>query len=297
MRSRVFPCLSSSVPVRAVFVLLMSAAWAVAAPGGLPSAAPQSAAVDPAKLAAVDREIADALAAKRMPGCVLAVGHHGKLVMLKAYGQRQLLPEPVAMTTDTVFDLASLTKPIATATSVMVLIEQGKIQLADPVARHIPAFAQNGKENVTILQLLTHQSGLIPDNSMKDYADGPAKAWERIWALKPTVPPGSKFIYSDVGYLVLGELVRKVSGQDVHQFSQKHLFHPLGMTETTYLPGEACSARAQPPPKNATTAGSAAKCTIPGARPRRNRRPRGLVLHRRRSGHLRPDDDRPGKLS
>jgi len=98
------------------------------------------------------------------------------------------------MTADTVFDMASLTKPIATATSVMQLVEQGKIKLSDPVSHYIPEFAANGKQAVTVYQLLTHQGGLIPDNSMKDYRDGPETAMERIYALKLYYEPGTRFV-------------------------------------------------------------------------------------------------------
>ncbi len=201
------------------------------------------------RLAEIDRIVAEGLKSKRMRGCVVLVGRRDKIVWLKAYGDRQVEPERVKMTTDTVFDLASLTKPVATATSVMILIERGKLRLDDPVARHIPEFGQNGKQDVTVLQLLTHQGGLIPDNPLADYADGPAKAWQRIWALKPHVPPGSKFVYTDVGYLVLGELIRRVSGKNVHEFSRENIFRPLGMNETGYLPGQSLRRRAAPTEK------------------------------------------------
>ena len=181
-----------------------------------------------------------------MPGCVVCIGRQGKLVFLKAYGDRQVEPERVAMTTDTLFDLASLTKPVATATSVMVLVERGELQLGNRVGQLIPEFAQDGKEDITVRDLLLHQGGLIPDNALSDYEDGPEKAWERIWALPIKTQPGTRFVYSDVGFMVLGELVRRVSGQDVHAFSQANIFGPLGMRETGYLPAEALRQRAAP---------------------------------------------------
>ncbi|MBN2021395.1 MAG: DUF1343 domain-containing protein [Pirellulales bacterium] len=210
----------------------------------LPQAPPASVGMDAAKLAEIDAVVAQGIAEKKMPGCVVAIGRGGKLVFLKAYGHRQLVPREVPMTVDTVFDLASVTKPVATATSVMVLVDQGRVGLDDPVAKHIPEFAQNGKDGVTVRHLLTHQGGLIPDNAMADYRDGPAKAWERIFALKPQSPPGTEFVYTDVGYLVLGELVRRVSGKDVNVFSREHVFGPLGMEETMYLPGPKLARRA-----------------------------------------------------
>lgn len=210
----------------------------------MPRAEPEAVGMSAAKLAEIDAVVADQIEKKTMPGCVAAIGRHGKLVMLKAYGHRQIEPRKVSMTTDTVFDLASVTKPVATATSVMILVEQGKLRLDDPVAKHLPEFGQNGKQGITVFQLLTHQGGLIPDNPIADYRDGPDEARQRIFALQPAAAPGSKFIYSDVGYIVLGELVRRVSDKDVHAFSREHVFEPLGMCETTYLPDQSLRQRA-----------------------------------------------------
>ncbi len=196
------------------------------------------------QLTLIDQVVAEGLANKRMPGCVVAVGRKGKLVFLKAYGDRQIEPKQVAMTTDTIFDLASLTKPLATATSVMKLIEQGKLRLHDRVAAYLPEFGKNGKDRITIYHLLTHQGGLIPDNALADYRDGPEQAWERICALKLRGEPGAKFVYTDVGYIVLGTLVRRVSGQRLDAFAQSHFYAPLGMGETGFLPSESLRERA-----------------------------------------------------
>ena len=212
----------------------------------LPSARPAAVGMDQGPLKRIDAVVAEGIQSGEMPGCVVMVGRRGKAVFLKAYGYRQVEPENVPMTTDTVFDLASLTKPIATATSVMILWERGKLRLCDPVAKHLPEFGTNGKEKITVFELLTHQGGLIPDNRLADYRDGPDKAWARLFALKPHLPPGSKFVYSDVGYLVLGELVRRISGKDLHQFSRDCVFGPLGMTDTGYLPAESLRVRAAP---------------------------------------------------
>lgn len=200
--------------------------------------------MDAQRLGQIDRVVEQGIQAGEMPGCVVAIGRRGKIVLLKAYGHRQIEPQRVVMTTDTLFDMASLTKPIATATGVMLLVERGKVRLQSPVAEYLPEFAQNGKQKITVFELLTHQGGLIPDNSLRDYADGPQPAWRRIFALKPSVTPGSKFVYSDVGYLVLGELVRRVSGKDLHEFSHESIFRPLGMTETGFLPEEPLRRRA-----------------------------------------------------
>ncbi|WP_417386117.1 exo-beta-N-acetylmuramidase NamZ domain-containing protein [Gimesia sp.] len=210
----------------------------------LPFASPESVGMDPGRLATIDYVVQRGLERDSMPGAVVLVGYQGKVVFLKAYGNRQVKPEKVAMTTDTVFDLASLTKPIATATSIMQLVEQGKVQLSDPVAKYIPEFAVNGKQDITVYQLLTHQGGLIPDNSIKDYQDGPEKAMQRVYDLKLYYEPGTRFAYTDVGFILLGEIVKRVTGKSVHEYSQANIFQPLGMTETGYLPASELRKRA-----------------------------------------------------
>jgi uncharacterized protein YbbC (DUF1343 family)/CubicO group peptidase (beta-lactamase class C family) len=202
--------------------------------------------MDADRLARIDGVVAEGLTKKQMPGCVVLVGRQGCVTFCKAYGDRAVEPEREPMTIDTVFDLASVTKPVATATSVMLLIERGQLRLSDRVSQHIPEFAANGKQAITVLHLLTHQGGLIADNSINDYADGAEKAIENIWQLKPTAEPGAKFIYSDVGFIVLGELVRKLTGQSVHEFSRDNIFVPLGMAATGYLPPDELRLRAAP---------------------------------------------------
>jgi uncharacterized protein YbbC (DUF1343 family)/CubicO group peptidase (beta-lactamase class C family) len=191
--------------------------------------------------ALVDAEIE----AKHLPGCVVAIGRTGGIGFLKAYGNRRIEPSEEPMTVDTLFDMASLTKPIATATSVMILVEQGKVRLRNPIAEYIPEFGQNGKEQITVEDLLVHRGGLIPDNALKDYEDGPEKAWERLFAL-PTDKPGEKFVYSDVGFLTLGEVVHRVSGKTVAEFATENIFQPLGMQESGYTPSDELSQRAAP---------------------------------------------------
>lgn len=199
--------------------------------------------VDPAKigmstqrLAVIDEIVEEGLRDKKMPGAVVLIGFKCQIVFRKAYGQRQVKPTPEPMTLDTVFDLASLTKPIATATSVMQLIEAGKIGLDDPVAQHLSAFGNHGKESITVRHLLTHQGGLIADNSMRDFTEGRVKSIENLLRLEPLSAPGERFIYSDVGFMVLGELVATVSGQSLDQYTREHVFEPLGMHATMYRP-------------------------------------------------------------
>ena len=206
------------------------------------------------------------LKAGQMPGCVVAIGRHGKIAFFKAYGKRQLEPSPAEMTTDTLFDMASVTKPVATATSIALLVQQRKLSYDDPVAKYLPDFAANGKEKVTIRHLLLHQGGLIPDNSERDFADGPERAWKRIFGLPLQYTPGENFAYSDVGYMVLGKVVEAASGQELNLFAREQFYVPLGMTETGYLPPEDLRRRAAP--RNAAkAAGCKARSTIRGPTP------------------------------
>lgn len=197
---------------------------------------PARAGMSTKRLAVIDDIVEEGLRDQKMPGAVVLIGFKGQIVYRKAYGQRQLKPTPEPMTLDTVFDLASLTKPIATATSVMQLVETGKMGLDDSVVQHLPAFGPHGKESITVRQLLTHQSGLIADNSMRDFTEGRVKSIENLLALEPLSAPGERFIYSDVGFMVLGELIATVSGQSLDEYTREHIFEPLGMHETMYRP-------------------------------------------------------------
>lgn len=228
-----------------VFVCLKTGA-SPASPPKPPRVEPAAVGVDASQLQNIDGAVAKAIADGEMPGCVVLVGHEAGIVFLKAYGERQVEPTPEPMTTDTVFDLASLTKPIATATSMMLLVERGKVTLGAPVAEYLPDFGQNGKEGITIEHLLTHQSGLIPDNPLADYEQGNEEAWRRIWALEPQSKPGEQFIYSDVNFLVLGKLVEKISGKPLNDFARDEIYVPLGMNQTGYLPAEELRKRAAP---------------------------------------------------
>jgi uncharacterized protein YbbC (DUF1343 family)/CubicO group peptidase (beta-lactamase class C family) len=229
----------------AVLLLLVSSSAALFA-ARLPEVTPENAGLSSDVLAFIDSEVEKALQNKQMPGCVVAIGRKNKLAFLKAYGNKQVQPNAIPMDVDTVFDLASVTKPVATATSIMVLVDQGKVDLDTKVAQYMPEFAANGKENVTVRQLLIHTAGLIPDNNLSEYNDGAEKAVERFVKINLVAEPDTKFAYSDVGFQNLGELVRRVSGKNVHLFSQEFIFAPLGMTETMYLPNEALRKRAAP---------------------------------------------------
>ncbi|HWE04798.1 MAG TPA: exo-beta-N-acetylmuramidase NamZ domain-containing protein [Tepidisphaeraceae bacterium] len=196
-----------------------------------------------------DRLIDQAIAAGKCPGAVLLVGRGDTVLYEKAYGNRALRPTTQPMTTDTIFDLASLTKPLATATSIMILSERGKLALGDPIAKYLPAFAQNGKASITVADLLLHVGGLIPDDDLSDYANGPAIAMQKILALAPAQKPRTRFAYSDVGYIVLGELIRQIDGRSLDKFAGDEIFRPLGMTDTGYLPSDDEKPRCAPTEK------------------------------------------------
>ncbi|MGH9393277.1 MAG: serine hydrolase, partial [Terriglobales bacterium] len=186
------------------------------------------------------------IAAGEMPGAVVLIGHDGKMVYRKAFGNRALLPRRQKMTADTIFDLASLTKVVATAPSVVQLLEQGRFRLNDPVAKYLPAFAQNGKDQITIRDLLTHFSGLPPDIPQRPGWSGYMAGVEKAFAAVPTHPPGSHFEYSDINFVVLAELVRKLTGQRIDQYALQHLWKPLGMDHTRYLPPASWSSKIAP---------------------------------------------------
>ena len=196
------------------------------------------------QLSAINRIVNQNIQRGNMAGCVVAIGDQKGNVFLRSYGDRQVEPTRQAMTNDTVFDLASLTKPIATATSIMKLVEQGKITLEDRASEYWPEFGTHGKDQISIRQLLTHQSGLIPDNHLRDYEDGAIRALENICDLEPRFAPGTKFDYSDVGFIVLAEIVRRVSGQDIAVFSRENLYEPIGMSATRFRPGSELRSRA-----------------------------------------------------
>jgi uncharacterized protein YbbC (DUF1343 family)/CubicO group peptidase (beta-lactamase class C family) len=210
----------------------------------LPIVAPADVRLDAAKLDQVGPAVQASIDKGQLPGAVVAVVRQGKIAFRQAYGLRRKQPSEERMTVDTVFDLASLTKPIATATSIMILLEQEKLKLSDHVSRYFPAFGQNGKEAITLEHLLLHTSGLIPDNPVEDYQDGRAKAWEHICNLRPLSEPGQQFRYSDVNFIILGELVEHLSGERVDVFAHKHIFAPLGMGETMFRPDKALAERA-----------------------------------------------------
>ena len=193
-------------------------------------------ATEAARLKNLDAIMEHAVASGNIPGGVLLVGHNGKVIYRKAFGERSLEPTRETMTVDTIFDLASLTKCIATTTAVMQLLEQGRIRLNDPVSAYLKDFAQNGKQDITIHELMTHYSGLRPDLDLKAPWEGRAAAFRMAMEERPVNPPGAKFVYSDINFETLGFLVEQVTGEALNDYAAKHIFEPLGMKETRFLP-------------------------------------------------------------
>ena len=228
-------------------ILAAAVGWMAAALADpLPVVPPESIGLDPARLAAIAPLVATEIAAGRLPGCVVCIGRRGSIGWIEAIGNRQVTPDVEPMTTDTIFDLASLTKPVATATAIMQLVEDGRLRLSDPLARHLPRFATKGKETITVRDLLLHTSGLIADNPLDDYTDGRERAIERILDLEPQAAPGERFIYSDVNFILLGELVATLSGRTLAEQVRERICRPLGLVDTGFLPAADLRTRIAP---------------------------------------------------
>jgi uncharacterized protein YbbC (DUF1343 family) len=185
----------------------------------------------------LDEIINRAIEERTTPGAVLLVSHNGVVVHRKAYGNRTLLPSPEPMTLDTIFDCASLTKVVATTTAIMMLVEEGKLRLTDRVTKYLPDFAR-GRSPITIEQLLTHYSGLRPDVDLEPAWAGYETGIGLAYREKPVANPGSRFIYSDINYILLGEIVRAVSGKPLDEFAEERVFEPLGMVDASFRPSE-----------------------------------------------------------
>jgi uncharacterized protein YbbC (DUF1343 family) len=194
---------------------------------------------------AVDAAINLAIEQVRLPGAVLVVGHNGQVVYRKAYGKRALVPQPETMTVDTIFDCASLTKVIATTSSMMKLYEEGKFRLNDKVTDYIPEF-QSGKSDITLRNLFTHFSGLPPDVPLTTPWTGYETGIGLACTDKPTGPPGVRHVYSDINFILLGEIVHRLSGQMLSDYARQNVFLPLGMKETMFQPPSSLVPRIAP---------------------------------------------------
>jgi uncharacterized protein YbbC (DUF1343 family)/CubicO group peptidase (beta-lactamase class C family) len=171
-----------------------------------------------------------------IPGAVLVIGHHGRVIYRKAVGERSLEPTHSPMTVDTIFDLASLTKVVCTTTAAMQLVDTGKLRLNDPVSRYIPEFAQNGKGDIAVRDLMTHYSGLPPDLDLTTPWLGREVGYSMAFAATPVVPPETRFIYSDINFITLGSIVERLSGVPLDSYCAQNVFVPLGMAHTRFRP-------------------------------------------------------------
>ena len=217
--------------------------------GQLPAAAPAAVGISAERLARMDAAIAASIEKKALPGAVVLVARHGKTVWRKAYGARAVEPQREAMTLDTIFDLASLTKVVATTTSIMMLVEQGKIRLGDPVTQFIPEMKGQGRDAITIEQLMTHVSGFAPDFDLRERWTGYDEGIKRLYREPLRTPPGTRFVYSDINYIALGEVVHRVSGLMLDEFARRHIFVRLGMRDTGFNPKARLRSRIAPTEK------------------------------------------------
>ncbi|HZT37685.1 MAG TPA: exo-beta-N-acetylmuramidase NamZ domain-containing protein [Bryobacteraceae bacterium] len=193
----------------------------------------------------LDEAIEQAIRLELIPGAVLLIGHEGKTLYSKAYGNRALIPAREPMTLDTIFDAASLTKVVATTPSIMKLFEQGKIRLNDRVTQYLPDF-QAGSSEITVRDLLTHFSGLRPDVDLNPMWRGYDLGIRLALVDPPVAPPGERFIYSDTNFELLGEIVHRVSGRMLSDFARQEIYLPLGMKDSMFNPPASLRPRIAP---------------------------------------------------
>ena len=236
--------------MKKLIVSALAAALAVSAlaQGTLRQATPESHGMDSEKLAQVDRVINDAIAAKEIPGAVLSVVRGNDIVYLKAYGNKSVVPTVEPMTTETLFDLASVSKCVGTTLAFMQLIENGYVRLTDNVDRYIPNFKpwkdpESGETvDITIRDLLSHSSGLTPyinaDTFVKEYGGNDPEKMEQYIAteIKRNFRPGTDFMYSCLNFVTLQRILERVTGEKLYEYAQKHVFDVLGLTHTCYFP-------------------------------------------------------------
>ncbi len=211
----------------------------------VPVVAPAELNMDAAALDRIDAIVEENIEAGNFPGAVVAIGRGNKLAFLRAYGDRQTEPTVEQTTFDTLYDLASLTKVTATAIATAILVERGQIGYDDPIVKYFPDFAQNGKETITVRDCLTHISGLTPDNSIRDYIGfNREEILANICKLGLRTPPREAFAYSDVGFILMGYVIEKVTGMSEDEFVRQNIYLPLGMVDTGYNPNDEQKARA-----------------------------------------------------
>lgn len=201
---------------------------------GLPVAIPNTVGMNAPKLNQIDALVEKDIADKKLPGAVVIIGHKGKIVYRKAFGNRALVPAVEKMTIDTIFDAASLTKVVATTTSVMMLVEQGKIRLNDTIGKFIPEIQDEAVKRITIQQLMTHVSGFAPDFDLREKWTGREGMLAALKKEKLRQPSGTKFVYSDINFIVLGEIIQRVSGKELAIFSFDEFVRNLGLNDTVF---------------------------------------------------------------
>jgi len=227
--------------MKRTLVALLAALFVVRCSSWSAEAAPPLSQTGHESRAAIDSAIEQAIAEKRLPGGVLWIEHDGRTLYHRAYGNRAIEPAVESMTTDTIFDAASITKVVATAPSIAKLIERGKVSLDTPVKTYLPEYIDDA---VTVRHLLTHTSAIRPGLDLRDEWSGYDEGIRRALAQRPLNRPGTIFRYSDVNYILLGEIVRRVSGETLDAFARKNIFEPLRMHDTGFRP--ALSARIAP---------------------------------------------------
>jgi uncharacterized protein YbbC (DUF1343 family)/CubicO group peptidase (beta-lactamase class C family) len=225
----------------AAAALLVVACW--------PAASRAQSGLDISRFSQIPALVEDAIHDRKLPGAVVLIGRGDQVVYEKAIGNRAVEPAVEAMTGDTIFDLASLTKVVATTTSVMKLLEDGKIRLSDRVSSFIPGFERHNKAGITVRHLLTHTSGLRPDLDLAEPWSGYDRGIELAIDEVPTSAPGERFVYSDINFILLGEIVRRASGIPLDEYAAKNIFQPLGMKDTGFRPAASLLPRIAPTEK------------------------------------------------
>jgi len=206
-----------------------------------------------ARMEYIDDAVETAIEAGELPGAVVVVARHGRIAYFRAFGNRSIQPKTESMTADTIFDMSSLTKVMATTPSIMLLVEKGALRLADPVKRYLPRFSGGGKDRITVSQLLTHYSGLPADFDLAREWFGHEAALKELWSTNTSSKPGSEFRYSDINFIALSEIVNSVSGKALDAFAQDHIFLPLGMTNTFFNPNKQVMERIAPTESRASS--------------------------------------------
>jgi CubicO group peptidase (beta-lactamase class C family) len=214
---------------------------------------PEDAGLISARMRYIDEAVETAVKARELPGAVVVVARHGRIAYFKAFGNRSVQPTTEPMTVDTIFDMSSLTKVMATTPSIMLLVEKGTLRLGDPVKRYLPEFSGEGKDRITVNQLLTHYSGLPADFNLAREWFGHEAALEELRSVRTDSKPGGKFRYSDINFIALGEIVRALAGKTLDVFAKENIFLPLGMKDTFFKPGKMLKDRIAPTESRAKT--------------------------------------------